>query len=512
MTGVLPVYRGKQGRAAPKPDPVPIAASWATDFRLAIDPCQIVEHRAWRVAKSCALTTIEAGSGLVVVLGAPGTGKTLLLNDLARRLEAAGRPYTLLDRGDLAQQPVEAGVGLIDEADRIDPDTLAKIVRATDRCHVLVALPRFIEQITGFTNPMTVVSLAPLTPEGIAAFVAQRLAGAGRPADLFSLTAMAALVEHSGGIPRVITMLAGGAISLAAIEGAVQVTAEHVEQVMTWRGGLEPATPTTSSTLRAAVVTLETLEKPAVPEAAGTVIADPTVRRRPIGVAALAVGGVVIAALALHTALAPWPIRPVSQQAAPSPEAPAMPQPVASIETPQPPEADAVVALAAIAPAAGDAPPFEIPVALRIDDMPDQAAMPEPQLPAPTLALLTQPPVELPVLSPPVVEVAARTVLPTTPPARVRIQYPRGDARAEARAQRQAAAMRAAGLAVEPPTAIRDGAARPGIRYFFAEDRDAAADVARRVEGFAGDIRLIAPSRREGLPRPGTVEVLLSTR
>ena len=55
-------------------------------------------------------------------------------------------------------------------------------------------------------------------------------------------------------------------------------------------------------------------------------------------------------------------------------------------------------------------------------------------------------------------------------------------------------------LPVEPSAAVAVGAGQ-----HFEE-------VARRVEGFAGDIRLIAPSRREGLPRPGTVEVLLSTR
>jgi len=496
MVGVLPVLRA---RPKPAPAPVPIPASWAADFRLAVDPEQIVEHRAWQVAMACALATIDAGTGLVVVLGAAGTGKTLLLNELARRLEAAGRPYTLLDRGDLARQPVHGGIGLIDEADRIDPAVLASIVGATDRCHVLAALPRLIEQITGFANPMTVISLAPLGTWGTHEFVAGRLTRAGRPADLFSQSAMAALVEHSGGIPRVITMLAGGAVSLAAVEDATQVTAEHVEQAMTWREGMLPRATLGIGPSQSVA------EPPMAPEAAEAMApatTEPGPVRRPVRFAALAIGGAVIVALAVYTALVP----PLAVSVGTVGELAAI------IESPQTVEEEAIRTLVAIEPEAGPISSFEVPVGLQVDDSPVPAARPEPVLSAPTLASLSPPPADLPSPALTVVASVARTVLPASPPARVRIRYPRGDADAEARAQRQAAEMRTAGLAVEPPAAIRDGGGRPGIRYFFAEDREAAAEVARRVEGFAGDIRLIAPSRREGLPRPGTVEVLLSSR
>jgi hypothetical protein len=57
MVGALAVRRLR-------PVAVPVEASWAGDFRLSVDPDQIVEHRAWRVARACALATIEARSGL----------------------------------------------------------------------------------------------------------------------------------------------------------------------------------------------------------------------------------------------------------------------------------------------------------------------------------------------------------------------------------------------------------------------------------------------------------------
>jgi len=109
-------------------------------------------------------------------------------------------------------------------------------------------------------------------------------------------------------------------------------------------------------------------------------------------------------------------------------------------------------------------------------------------------------------------ELAAHIALPQTPMIRVRVQYASGDAESTARAGRQADRLRAAGFVVEAPSPLARGGAQPGIRYFFAEDRDAAAEVARRLESFAGDIRQAAPVRRDALPRPGTVEVLLPAR
>jgi hypothetical protein len=237
-------FRGQGGRiggssAAAKAGPTLIEPSWAGDFRLAIDPEQIVEHRAWRVSRACARAAIQAESGLVVVLGMPGTGKTLLLNDLACGIRQAGRPVQLVERGDMMQPGTGQGVVLIDEADRLDPVTLGRIA-ASNACHVLAALPRFTEQLAAYDRPMTVVVLAPLTDDGVREFLAERLTRSGRPSDLLNEAAQSVPIEHAGGIPRVINMLAGSAIALAAAEGATQVDAAHVSQVVEFRDGLEP--------------------------------------------------------------------------------------------------------------------------------------------------------------------------------------------------------------------------------------------------------------------------------
>jgi hypothetical protein len=520
MVGALAVRRLR-------PVPVPVEASWAGDFRLAIDPDQIVEHRAWRVARACALATIEARSGLVVVLGPPGTGKSLLLNELARALKASGRPVQLFHRGDMMHEPSRGGTVLVDEADRMDGATLATVVAATNTCHVLAALPRFVDQLAGFANPMTVVALAPLTAGGTRNFIAQRLAKVGRPADLLSEAAMTALYQRSFGIPRVVNMLAGSAIVLAAAESANQVGAEHVEQVAQWRDGLEPRPSAAAAIAVPAVADAVVAAPQEAPEVGEE--PQPTPRHRPrfgrIAIVTLAAWTVAMAGVGLYRTIAPsQPITvDVVVDAAPGDAAPAPAiEPVTEVaELPQP--AVEIVELGDVAPAAGpapaaasvaSAPPVVADPSPPVAEMPPSAPRePEPvPEPAPDTVAAVAVAVPAPIAPPPaVIPAVVPVALPAMPVARVRIQYPRGDAQAETRAVRLVDGLRAGGVLVEA-VAAAPAATRPGIRYFFAEDRDAATEVARRLEDFAGDIRLTPSARREALRRPGTIEVVLSAK
>ncbi len=95
---------------------------------------------------------------------------------------------------------------------------------------------------------------------------------------------------------------------------------------------------------------------------------------------------------------------------------------------------------------------------------------------------------------------------------RVVLQYPRGDAHGEARASLAAQALRAGGLDSAAPVAVIRPSVRPGIGYYFLDDRDAAQEVARRLAGIAnpGPVEeLPMPSEP---PAPGTIEVLLAGR
>lgn len=110
--------------------------------------------------------------------------------------------------------------------------------------------------------------------------------------------------------------------------------------------------------------------------------------------------------------------------------------------------------------------------------------------------------------APPPGRAPAARGLPAGAPIQVVIYHPRDDARAAARAAGLARALREAGMAVDDPLAAPQRGGKPGVRYFFAEDRDAATAVLERA-GLAVE-RVLAGDARPGvLPRPGTIEVTL---
>ncbi len=95
---------------------------------------QAVVHRGWAAAREAALAALRSGPCVVVVVGAPGTGKTLLLDELACALDQAGVTTVLHRRGDLGADEATTPdaqaafwVMLVDEADRIDEAALGRL-------------------------------------------------------------------------------------------------------------------------------------------------------------------------------------------------------------------------------------------------------------------------------------------------------------------------------------------------------------------------------------------------
>jgi hypothetical protein len=99
-----------------------------------------------------------------------------------------------------------------------------------------------------------------------------------------------------------------------------------------------------------------------------------------------------------------------------------------------------------------------------------------------------------------------RETLPVGAPIRVALRYPRASVTASARAAALAAALRGVGIAVYGPEPSAQRGARPGARYFYAEDRE-AADAVLRAAGLSGEGVLSDAGSSEGLPRPGLVEL-----
>ena len=99
--------------------------------------------------------------------------------------------------------------------------------------------------------------------------------------------------------------------------------------------------------------------------------------------------------------------------------------------------------------------------------------------------------------------------LPSGAPARVALHYARGDAAAASRATDLALSLRRAGFSVDGPVAIT-GRGRPGVHYFFAEDRGAAEAVLRSANLQGGGL-LAGAAGRNPPPRPGTIELIVSS-
>jgi hypothetical protein len=220
-----------------------------------LGPGQIIAHRAWRNARAQVLTALRTGSRLVLVVGPAGTGKTLLLQEIARTLRMTCEAQVLLQsRGDL---PIDAGspvmhgtvgyhrlVVLVDDANRISEAALERLGTLGDCAFVLAARqladPRPGRDPSGAIA--RVVRLSPLPPGESAAFMTALLARPGMRPGLSSREVELRLHAQSGGVPRVLNRVAQAALLLARAEGATRVGARHLSRATVLYGsalGLE---------------------------------------------------------------------------------------------------------------------------------------------------------------------------------------------------------------------------------------------------------------------------------
>jgi hypothetical protein len=62
------------------------------DLTCPVGPEHAIAHRTWQAARDQALAAVLGGPCLVLVVGPAGTGKTLLLEELARVCSGRGEP------------------------------------------------------------------------------------------------------------------------------------------------------------------------------------------------------------------------------------------------------------------------------------------------------------------------------------------------------------------------------------------------------------------------------------
>ncbi len=212
-------------------------------FRLQTLPEEAVAHPGWLRARASLLAALHSGRAMVL-LGLPGSGKTLLLQEVARTLQQEGRAVRLAGRGDAPNGSDDTHVLLVDEAGCMGPDALAGLC-ARPAPFVAAALPGFTDRLTRLSRPVETVTLPPLAPEEVARYVASRLAAAGQPRGLLEPEAVLALARHSGGLLRLVNTIGGAAVFLAKLDGAPRVGPKHVEEAASMRNdpGKEVALP-----------------------------------------------------------------------------------------------------------------------------------------------------------------------------------------------------------------------------------------------------------------------------
>ena len=460
-------------------------------FRINIGPEDAIEEDGWSGAADIALALLLAGPVVVVLLGAAGTGKTLLLADLERRFRSSGRGVTLIRDGLLHQgadnnsallPPDETNILLIDDAR--DGEGVAEALQKLGRrkC-VIAAQPEFEDCLLALPVSPAIIRLHPLEPTSARRFITEMLRRAGKSPDLFSKPAMDRIVQEASGIPRHLCAASGAALQVAASAGEDRVMLEHVEQALQ-SGCFALADAKTPPPARSA------------PAAAANHPSDDVRNSSPVDVLTVArpepsfvarpndrVGLTAPAAPRRNRAV--WLLAPLA---------------IACIATflwtrftDRPAEIAAAVPVAA---------PSAVPVAPT--DAPQVPVAPTEPTPAPPNSESRSAP-KLQAAG----TVPSTVSLPATP-TRLVISYARGDSVVAGPAARLAKALGRAGYVVGVPVPTPDLQGRPSLSVFYVEDQPAAAALRDGLGQDAPAVRLV-PSAGSGYrPRPGTIELSLA--
>lgn len=198
----------------------------------------IVPFDRWIELRDQASAALLGGTKRVLLTGPAGTGKTVLIEHIARVLRAAGRSVVIQLADTDPAPPALNSTLFVDEADRLSAAKLRELLQAPGSV-VLAGLGMLAQRMPKSTVNLV---LEPLGQESARAYIAAWLGLTGRvPADLDSM-AVRRLVELSGGVPRLLSTLLAAAAWLAKSSNAPVIGAEHVQEAAELRSVM-PAVP-----------------------------------------------------------------------------------------------------------------------------------------------------------------------------------------------------------------------------------------------------------------------------
>ncbi|GAC1328742.1 MAG: hypothetical protein NVSMB15_00450 [Steroidobacteraceae bacterium] len=245
-------------------------------FRLRPDPEFLYAGREYLQARAGVLAALRNGSRVVLLMGAPGVGKTLLLEDALSEIRGqfalcrinqphisatellqalllqlgtssldadSGRPrlFTeLITSLDSVTARDHAPLLVVDDAQLLSSDTLhtfGEILARAPRLKVLLAVQHrqqpaaenFAWRSIRMAGEPRQVQLQPLSSEAVKAYVERRLAVAGGGGkDLFTADAHHMIFQHTGGAARLINVLCDAALHAACSRASGHVSAAEI--------------------------------------------------------------------------------------------------------------------------------------------------------------------------------------------------------------------------------------------------------------------------------------------
>jgi hypothetical protein len=201
----------------------------------AADP--VMQHRNWIDARDMALQALWRGTKLTAILGPPGAGKTRMLEDLARTLEASGVKAWLRPPGEAVFGSDGDGVVLLDEDCHLNAEIWTEMFQSPGR-YVIAGQPMLAEYLRTFPSDVEALFINPRDADDAERFVA---AQPGRDEEvsgqLMSDAVGPLMLEAADDVPQMSDTLAGSELLPAGTGNAGSNWPGHGDEGVAGDGG-----------------------------------------------------------------------------------------------------------------------------------------------------------------------------------------------------------------------------------------------------------------------------------